>query len=111
MCFYSLHVSNAINYSLKCIGVGGGEPLGERAMAEAVGWVGGTSQYAPFYTSRHLVEKGYCRYLVTVSANHEIKQIEVRLGQLDSITESTLCNPNPPIVYLSATFRLSVPTD
>ena len=35
--------------------------LGERAMAEAVaGWV---SRYGPFYTSRHLVQKGYCQHL------------------------------------------------
>jgi hypothetical protein len=50
-------------------------------MAEAVGWVGGTSRYGPFYTSRHLVEKGY---LVTLGAkhhDHEIKQIEVKVNK------------------------------
>jgi hypothetical protein len=58
-----------------------GNLLGERAMAEAVGWVGEISRYGPFYTS-HLVEKGYCRYLVSVSAkhhDHEIKRIEINL--------------------------------
>lgn len=52
--------------------------LGERAMAEAVGRVGGTSQYGPYYTSRHLIE------LLTENAKLmpsimglEYKQIEI----------------------------------
>ena len=37
-----------------------GKLLGERAMVEAVGWVGGITQissYRPYYASRHLVSR------------------------------------------------------
>ena len=63
MCLYSLHVGS-INSKPNLHWCGGeeslelekarGDLLGERAMAEAVGWVGGIS-HCPYYASRHLV--------------------------------------------------------
>ena len=65
LCLHSLHVGSRCDIvSQLAIGVGEeslghekarGNLLGERAMAEAVGWVGGISQYCLFYASGHLI--------------------------------------------------------